>query len=225
MNWDELSFWNSGEWQFLQEELDDLDRLGIRYNPKREDIFAALDATPLESCKVCILGQDPYPDASFATGIAFSIPPGKETMPPTLVNILSEYSTDLHYQRPTHGDLSAWTQEGVLLWNVVPTCFTGKPGSHRGWTEWSFLTTEMVQHLSHRKVLFVTLGLQALEYVRPILAADELGEDVSTVLSYSHPSPLGVTRGKNPFRGSRMFSTINDHLCKKSKQPIDWKLE
>jgi uracil-DNA glycosylase len=225
MNWDSLVFWESGEWQFLQEELDDLDKHGIRYNPKRENLFAALDACPFETCKVCILGQDPYPDASSATGIAFSVPPEQEKKPPTLVNILAEYASDLHYPFPRNGDLTPWTQQGVLLWNVVPTCFTGKPGSHRGWTEWSFLTLEIVQRLSHKKVLFVALGALALEYVRPVLAADELGEDVSTVLSYSHPSPLGVTKGKNPFRGSRMFSTINDHLCKQGKGAINWKLD
>lgn len=219
MVWDDLSFWSSPEWKVTQEKLDELEAKGIKYNPAREHLFAALDACPLETCKVCILGQDPYPDAALATGIAFSIPPEQKKFPPTLINIFKEYVEDLHYPFPGNGDLSPWCSQGVLLWNVVPTCETGKTGSHRGWA-WNLLTQEIVQQLAHRKILLVSLGSLAREYVSSIVAADELGEDVSKVLSFSHPSPLGVGKGKSPFLGSRLFSTINSYIT----PAIDWRL-
>lgn len=212
MVWDDLQFWSSEAWQQTQEALDVLEG---KFNPKRENLFAALDACPLESCKVCILGQDPYPDAAFATGIAFSIPPEQKKFPPTLINIFKEYVEDLHYPFPGNGDLSPWCSQGVLLWNVVPTCETGKPGSHRGWVEWNSLTREIVEVLDTRGVLFVTLGGIARTF--PFLYSKI---DTNKVLSYSHPSPLGVGKGKSPFSGSRLFSTINSYIT----PAIDWRL-
>lgn len=212
MTWDSMEFWSSEAWQQTQEALDVLEG---KFNPKRENLFAALDACPLETCKVCILGQDPYPDAAFATGIAFSIPPEQKKFPPTLINIFKEYVEDLHYPFPGNGDLSPWCSQGVLLWNVVPTCETGKPGSHRDWA-WYFLTREIIKALIDRKVLLVTLGGLA----RIAVEEADFGINEAKLFSYSHPSPLGVGKGKSPFSGSRLFSTINSFL----KQPIDWKL-
>lgn len=213
-----MLFWQSGEWQAIQEHLDALDQQGIKYNPKRENLFASLDACPLASCEVCILGQDPYPDAAFATGIAFSIPPEQKKFPPTLVNILAEYASDLHHPFPGNGDLSSWCKEGVLLLNVVPTCLSGHPGSHTDWAEWYFLTTEIMDLLSKKGIIFVLLGARARDYLEYIDPKNNV------VFSYSHPSPLSNVRTKSPFKGSRLFSTINSTLCKLKKKPIDWKL-
>jgi len=74
--WDDMDFWQSGEWEVLQERLNDLDAKGTLYNPKREDLFAGLDAVPWEKVRVVIYGQDPYPSRAHATGIAFSVPKG-----------------------------------------------------------------------------------------------------------------------------------------------------
>lgn len=223
MTWDDLQFWDSEEWRTVEERLDEFDRKGIQYNPKREDLFAALDACPFEGCKICILGQDPYPDASFATGIAFSIPADKKEFPPTLINIFKEYAEDLHHPFPRDGDLSPWAKQGVLLWNVVPTCATDKAGSHQKWTEWSFLTQEIVRQLAHRKILIIALGGIARYYVEHLLASDESGKNVTEVISLAHPSPLAF-RAKAPFHGSRLFSTINAKLTAQKKQAIDWRL-
>lgn len=217
-SWDEMVFWQSGEWQAIQEHLDALELGRVSYNPKRQNLFAALDACTFKNCEVCILGQDPYPDATSATGIAFSIPPEQKKFPPTLVNILAEYASDLHYPFPGNGDLSPWCAQGVLLWNVVPTCLTGQIGSHADWTEWSFLTLEIVEHLSNKGIIFVLLGGRARDYLKYIDA------EANTILSYSHPSPLAIAnvRTKQSFKGCRVFSTINSILCKLKKKPIDW---
>lgn len=217
MTWEDLSFWSSKEWQTIEERLDDLDRQGKGYNPSRENIFAALDATPYETVRVAIIGQDPYPDKRFCTGVAFSIPPAETSFPPTLINIFKEYCEDLHLPFPTSGDLSSWCRQGVLLWNAVPTCYAGRPASHRDWTAWSVLTQEIVEKLNEKeKMVFVSLGGIARLFL------DNVDHLRHQVFSYSHPSPLGASKTKSPFLGSRLFSTINDKL---KSNPIDWRLE
>lgn len=224
MTWEDLRFWESGEWQAIEERLDGLDRKGISYNPKRENIFAAIDAIRFDDVKVCILGQDPYPQAEFATGIAFSIPRNSTHKPPTLVNILREYKHDLHYDGFPVGDLTPWCKQGVLLWNAIPTCYTGKPASHRDW-EWSYLTEEIVNRLSENSIIFVSLGGLARQFIENLNLSDDPYMCRNIVLSYSHPSPLGAHKGHNPFLGSRLFSTINDKLRQQGKSIIDWRLE
>lgn len=220
MTWDSMSFWQSKEWPAIEERLDALERQGIKYNPEREDLFSSLDATPFADVCVCILGQDPYPKASLATGIAFSIPRGHREFPPTLINIFKEYAEDLHYPFPTHGDLTSWTKQGVLLWNVVPTCQTNKPGSHRDWEEWGVLTKEIVEKLGEKEhMVFVSLGGLSRCFL------DNVDHSKHRVLSYSHPSPLGASKTKSPFLGSRMFTTINDYLCRQGQDKIDWRLD
>lgn len=214
MTWDDLSFWNSPEWRNIQEHLDRLDKQGLLYNPNRENLFAALDATPYDKVKVIIVGQDPFPKSKHATGIAFSIPPEEKEIPPTLTNIMIEYSKDLHYPFPTNGDLTKWTQEGVLLWNAIPSVLVGMPLSHEGWEGWKELTTEIITTLNLRSdVVFAFLGRVARQFV-------EFVDDGNRIIETSHPSPRGSFNSKTPFIGSRLFSTINSKL----KEPINWRL-
>ena len=219
-SWEDLKFWDSGEWQVIQEKLDDMDRAKKKYNPKREDLFAALYATPLEKVKVAFFGQDPYPDATYATGLAFSIPKEVKRFPPTLVTILNEYSSDLHYPLPLNGDLSSWASEGVLLWNVVPTCSAGLSLSH-DWEEWRYLTTEIIEVLRDRGIVFVFIGSRAREYAHLIK-----GYGNCAVVETAHPSPRAHfnKRLKHPFIGSRLFSTINSKLVDLGLDPVNWRL-
>ena len=62
--------------------------------PKGDQIFAALDATPLDAVKVVIIGQDPYHGPNQAHGLCFSVRPGVPA-PPSLVNIFQEINTDM----------------------------------------------------------------------------------------------------------------------------------
>ena len=70
-NWSELSFWKSGEHQVIQERYEDAEQSGRVFNPSRDKLYRSLDLTPFETVKVAIIGQDPYPDHEYATGIAF----------------------------------------------------------------------------------------------------------------------------------------------------------
>lgn len=214
--WDDLSWWKSDECIVMHDRMDMWKLDGKSFNPDRELVYAALDATPLEDVKVMLVGQDPYPEKKLATGIAFSIPKTEKKFPPTLQMIFKEYEDDLHYPYPTSGDLSPWTAQGVLLWNAVPTCFEGESLSHN-FPEWRALTKQIVSNVSERGGVFVFLGSLAREF------APESSATVR-VLETGHPSPRGNRFSKKPFLGSRIFSRINAELVRLKKQPIDWRL-
>lgn len=216
MKWTELNFWKSGECQVIRERLDDLRKSGVSISPIRKDIFRSLKETPYEETKVFLCGQDPYPNPEHATGLAFSVPPElpRDKWPPTLVNLLKEYQSDLHYPEPTNGSLQLWASRGVLLYNAIPSCTAYKSLSHSDWAEYSYLTKEIIEELSKKEdILFVFLGNKARENSKYVA-------DQSKVLTFTHPSPRANLSAKIPFLGSRMFTTINSRL----KSPIDWRL-
>lgn len=221
--WDDLDYWKSGEWQVVEERLDDRDKLNELYNPSRELLFAALDATPFHKVKVAFYGQDPYPDRSIACGLFASVPNGAInrglSLPPTLHSILSEYCDDLHYPYPTGTSLNLWAERGVLLWNAIPSCEWKKSLSH-DWPEWALLTKEITTRLSDKgNVVFVFCGGVARRSVK------DVKPEFNSVLEVSHPSPRASRNSLSPFRGSRIFSTVNDRLAQKhGVDPINWKL-
>lgn len=213
-SWDDLNYWNTGEWQVVQEKLED-----NNFNPLKENLFAALNATPFNLTKVVLMGQDPYPALQYSTGLAFSIPLQSPSIPPTLRIILQELENDLHLPFPKTGNLEKWASQGVLLWNAIPSCETGKSMSH-DWTEWSYLTQEMVESLSAKgNVVFALLGGVARRYSKYV---DTVRNDL---IETGHPSPRGNMASKSPFTGSRVFSTINARLSARGFLPIEWQLD
>ena len=207
--WD-LSYFGTGEWQVVKERLDDQD---TDFCPGASNLFASLRAVPFDRVRVAIMGQDPYPQRMYCTGLAFSTPAGITPYPASLVNIFREYSADLGFPTPRCGDLGPWCEQGVLLWNVYPSCAIGSPGSHH-WPEWEYLTKELVEKLDERDVIFILLGTRARYFKQYINQSD--------TIATSHPSPLGANKG---FIGSRIFSRTNALLSNKGKEGINWKLE
>src|ERR1700724_140215 len=104
---------------------------GRRYLPAGENVLRAFKQ-PFEDVRVLIVGQDPYPTPGNPIGLSFSVAPEVRRLPPSLVNIFTEYSADLGYPKPANGDLTPWSERGVLRLNRVLTVQPGKPGSHRG---------------------------------------------------------------------------------------------
>lgn len=190
-----------------------MEEKGIKYNPKKGQVFRALRLTPKASTQIVLIGQDPYPDSRHADGLAFSSNHAYRDLPASLVNILKEYSDDLGYLPPSCGDLSEWARRGCLLINAYPTCEAGKPGSHR-WGEWEYLTNEIIEEVDNGHTIFILLGSFARSFNSVIRN--------SPVLETSHPSPLGAHRG---FLGSRIFSRANDELVNLGKEPFNWRLD
>jgi len=186
-----------------------------RVYPPGNRIFAAFDYTPFSKVKVVILGQDPYHGDGQAHGLCFSVPDGI-ALPPSLVNIYKELSTDLSIPIPKSGNLEKWALQGVLLLNATLTVRANQAGSHQH-HGWENFTDEVIRQLSarHTGLVFILWGSYA--------QAKEALIDTSKhfILKSVHPSPLSVYRG---FFGCRHFSKTNEMLIKAGKQPIGWNL-
>jgi uracil-DNA glycosylase len=185
---------------------------GRRYLPAGDLVLRAFQQ-PFADVRVLIVGQDPYPTPGNAVGLSFSVAPGKR-VPASLVNIFREYGEDLGYPRPANGDLTPWTERGVMLLNRVLTVEPGQPGAHRG-KGWEEVTDQAIRALAGRGTPLVAIlwGRDARSLV-PLL-------DGVACIESAHPSPNSADRG---FFGSRPFSRANQLLEQAGAQPIDWKL-
>src|SRR6202167_6467661 len=186
---------------------------GRRYLPAGENVLRAFKQ-PFAGVRVLIVGQDPYPPPGHAVGLAFSVAPQVRPLPPSLVNIFREYSEDLGYPTPATGDLTPWTERGVLLLNRVLTVQPGKPGSHRG-RGWEAVTEQAIKALAARQAPLVAIlwGRDARN-LAPLLGGLPRIES-------AHPSPMSADNG---FFGSRPFSRANSLLGTAGAEEIDWKL-
>jgi uracil-DNA glycosylase len=193
---------------------------GRGYLPSGENVLRAFKQ-PFSGVRVLIVGQDPYPTPGHAVGLAFSVAPQVRPLPASLVNIFREYSEDLGYPTPATGDLTPWTERGVLLLNRVLTVQPGKPGSHRG-RGWEEVTEQAIRALAARKAAAGAGGepLVAILWGRDARTLAPLLEGVARIES-AHPSPYSAASG---FFGSRPFSRANQLLEQEGAEPVDWKL-
>ena len=196
--------------QFLVEE-----KKQYTLYPPGSQIFAAFDKTPYDSVKVVILGQDPYHGSGQAHGLCFSVPPGIKA-PPSLVNIFKEIQNDLGISMPSHGNLSSWADQGILLLNATLTVRANQPGSHQN-KGWETFTDSVIKNLSdHREgIIFLLWGkfAQAKE--------DLIDSSKHHILKAAHPSPYSANAG---FFGCRHFSKTNQILKEQGKEEINWAL-
>jgi uracil-DNA glycosylase len=181
--------------------------------PPGKLIFNAFDHCPFDEVKVVILGQDPYHGVGQANGLSFSVNPGVP-MPPSLLNIFKELQADLDIPMPPDGNLERWAEQGVLMLNATLTVAAKSPGSHqnKGWEEF---TDAAIKKLSEERedIVFILWGAYAQKKGSVIDATKHY------VIKSPHPSPFAAHRG---FFGSKPFSTANDFLQKKGKNPINW---
>ena len=184
--------------------------------PKKQDVFAAYDRTPLSKVKVLILGQDPYHEPDQAHGLCFSVSPGID-IPPSLANIYKELHDDIGCYIPDNGYLAKWADQGVMLLNTVLTVRAHYANSHRGrgWEEFTDATIAALNS-QDRPIVYMLWGRPAQQ------KAAMLNNPQQLVLKAAHPSPLSAYRG---FMGCRHFSRANDFLISKGLDPIDWQIE
>jgi uracil-DNA glycosylase len=195
--------------QFLRDEL----AAGRPYLPAGPHIFRAFQR-PLAEVRVLVVGQDPYPTPGHPIGLSFAVDPHVRPIPRSLANIYQELRTDLGIAPREHGDLTAWSDRGVMLLNRVLTVQPGAPASHRG-RGWEEITECAIDALVRRggPLVAILWGRDA-HSLKPRLGAVPWVESV-------HPSPLSATRG---FFGSRPFSRVNRMLVEQGGEPVDWAL-
>jgi uracil-DNA glycosylase len=185
--------------------------------PDADRVFAALAATPFDSVRAVILGQDPYPTRTHAIGLAFSVP--RDLPPPlprSLKNIHAELAFDLGLTPASHGSLEAWARHGVLLLNTSLTVQEGARGAHDP-AIWADLTDAVISAVAaqERPVAFLLWGVPAKAKARLI------DEHRHVAVRSTHPSPFS----QNGFLKSRPFSRANDGLHARGVDRIDWSLD
>lgn len=181
--------------------------------PEKNNIYKALELTPLDKVKVVIIGQDPYPTEGVAMGLAFSV--HKETkIPKSLHNMFLELESDLGFTYPSNGDLTSWCQHGVLLLNRILTVRKSMPLSHKnkGWEKFTERIIKEINKLD-RKIVFILLGNEAIKNKKMLDNPKHL------IIEAPHPSPLSAYHG---FFQSKIYSKTCDYLNESKEM---WRLE
>ena len=194
--------------------------------PVRGLWYEALRRVSPDAVSAVILGQDPYhgEDRGIkqAHGLSFSVPVGVRP-PPSLRNILKELHSDIGgsasldhtLKSPVDepfGDLSRWSDQGVLLLNASLTTRGGQAGAHK--KLWLPFTLALMRYLGtrHNPMVFILWGADAQKY-RGLIASHH------AIIESVHPSPLSSHRG---FFGSKPFSKTNAALLAFGNPPIRW---
>jgi len=162
--------------------------------------------------RVLIVGQDPYPTPGHPVGLSFSVERDVRPIPRSLQNIYRELQDDLGIPPANHGDLTSWSESGVMLLNRVLTVRPGAAGSHRG-KGWEAVTEAAIRALVARGGPLV-----AILWGRDAQALTPLLGETATIMS-AHPSPLSA---RNGFFGSKPFSRANDLLVAQGAAPVNW---
>ncbi|WP_034269667.1 uracil-DNA glycosylase [Actinospica robiniae] len=195
---------------FLRAEL----AAGRSYLPPGPQVLRAFQQ-PFDDVRVLIVGQDPYPTPGHAVGLSFSVAPQVRPLPQSLINIFTEYQQDLGLPAPANGDLTPWTERGVLLLNRALTVAPRQANAHQG-KGWEAVTDQAIKALAARggPLVAILWGRNARN-LRPLL-----GAGVPCIES-AHPSPRSADSG---FFGSRPFSRANEALVAQGAAPLDWRL-
>jgi uracil-DNA glycosylase len=227
------------ELKSISDLLEERNRTHGHFTPNKCDLFNAFRLTPLKKVRVCLIGMDPYQNlytdgVTVATGTSFSTRKGRPIQPSTM-NIYKELQRNIPgFKIPKHGDLTAWTEQGVFLLNVCLTTEIGISGAHSKYLIWMPFITKVLDAIQTHNphCIFLLWGRDAQK-----LKSSLGGKAV--VLEASHPSPYSVDKGENPFKGCRHFYQINQMLnpetAEKAKKsdpfpwpvlegPIDWSL-
>ena len=176
--------------------------------PAPRNVFRALTLSP-EKVKVLIVGQDPYPNADHAMGLAFSVNKSVSVLPASLKNIFKELESDLGVVR-TNGDLSDWVNQGVLLLNTTLTFNPTQPRQHLN-IGWNLFTKSIIEYVGKNGAIGVLWGNHAIA-MKDFFLPDR-------VITSVHPSPLSAYKG---FFDSKPFSRVNQILIEQGISEIKW---
>ena len=213
MNWND--FINKEKekeyYKVLEQKVEEAYKTSVCY-PVYENIFNAFKLTSVEDLKVVILGQDPYHEPNQAHGLSFSVL--CEKLPPSLVNIYKEISSDLGVEVKQDGNLDYLAKQGVLLLNTILTVEHGKALAHKSFG-WETFTDNVIKYINtlDKPILYILWGSNAISKKKMI------SNPKHHVITSVHPSPLSSYRG---FFGSKPFSKTNDFLRNNNLEEIKW---
>ncbi|MFM7013983.1 MAG: uracil-DNA glycosylase [Actinomycetota bacterium] len=182
---------------------------GVAITPKKEFVMRAF-SQPIDSIRVVLLGQDPYPTKGVAIGLAFAVSEGTKS-PQSLKNMMRELKKDIP-DLESEGEITRWEKSGVMLLNSALTTLEGHSGSHaKLWREFTQRALASLASAKSGKLVVMALGDQAKKLA--------LRMPQVVIVDAAHPSPLSAYRG---FFGSKVFSRVNKALISLGEKPIDW---
>lgn len=195
----------------IDRELSLSERAGAKVLPSRDLVFASLKVSPRD-VSVVILGQDPFPKAEHAIGLAFAVPIDTRPLPGSLRNVFKEVASDTGADSTANCTLSNWTEQGVLLLNTSLTTEEGVRAGHSN-LPWRPVIDSILCHAlaTNPKVVAMMWGNSAKELSSMF--------DPASVVTSAHPSPLSASRG---FLGSKPFTKANEILVANGRSVITW---
>lgn len=221
-------------WDIAEEEYNELINSNKQIFPIYSNIFNFTNFLIPEDIKICIIGQDPYHGVfknsesnvyyPEAMGLSFSVPK-KCHIPSSLQNIYANLLKFNHIiKKPSHGDLSYWAYQGVLMLNSALCVEKSKPNSCQ--TMWTEFTNELVRIIStkYTGIVFLLWGKHAhLKKLDGIIAS----QDAHKFIISSHPSGYSANtpyREFKSFMDTDHFGLANQYLIEQNKIPIDWQI-
>lgn len=216
-----LDIYNKKEKEMLEMETN-IDAMYNKFDgyfetfPPQKYIFNAFNQFDFNKLRVVIIGQDPYHGEGQAMGLSFSVPKNVR-VPPSLVNIYKEIKQEYkNFEIPEHGDLTKWTQQGVLLLNASLTVRQASPNSHEAFWKKSEFTDNVIKYISDNSdgIIFMLWGNFAKQKKKLI------DENKHYILEGAHPSPLSVKH----WYGNGHFKEANRILKADFEKEIDWQI-
>jgi uracil-DNA glycosylase len=180
-------------------------------------ILKCLSVNP-DDVKVCLMGQDVYPQPGISTGYAFGC---NDKWQPSLNIIVRELGIELGDDSIVErfdGTLKPWVDQGVLLLNSSLTCEQWKPNSHyQIWNPFMIQLLKILNDLkitreSMNSIVFVFLGKTAQGY------SNLINDSIHYKINRNHPA--AETHGSAKFEG--FFNETNKYLSQENIDVIQW---
>ena len=185
------------------------------FYPLRENVFKALEMTPLDKVKVVIWGQDPYPTLlpngkPRAQGYSFGVDK-EDQVPQSLNNIYKEIKENFPtFTPPAHGDLTWLAEQGILFMNQSLTFCPANPKLYLNlWNRFTYIIIKILNE-NVEGCIHLLWGKQCEPLIEHIRSRE--------IHQASHPSPFSARRG---FFGCKHFLKVNIILENRKKTKIE----
>jgi len=190
-----------------------------RFTPALKQLFRAFEECPLDTVRVVMIGQDPYPQPLVADGVAFSC---SNTNKPeaslryilgAIEDTVPSENQDITDQE-TKFDLARWSKQGVLMLNSALTTEVGKVGKHvEVWKPFMEYLIDML-NFQQSGLIFVLMGKQAQAY-------EALIGEHHTILKSTHPAYAAYMK-QHKWDCNDIFNKVNHKLIDSKREKILW---
>lgn len=194
---------------------------GIKIFPKYTDLFRAFKETSYRDLRVVIIGQDPYPQAGVADGLAFSCGLTNQCQP-SLVEIHREIEKTVYgginmTDNVFNPDLSYLSKQGVLLLNSALTVRENNPNSHT--LIWKPFMDNLITVLNtyNTGLIFILMGSTAKNSF-----GNKINKSIHDILVCEHPAACTYRGDGSRWNSNNVFVDTNNILQKRNNIIINW---